>query len=130
MPSFQTFKDLSLTFKKHPVSDDLVTVKDNAAITQSITALLLTNMGERLFQPEFGSDLRSLLFEPLDYGAAALIKSKISDCITRYEPRVFVNEVICYPDMDSDGYNVELHYTIIGRNDRPVAQEFFLERTR
>lgn len=130
MPSFQTFKDLSLTFKKHPVSDDLVTVKDNAAITQSITALLLTNKGERLFQPEFGSDLRSLLFEPLDYGAAALIKSKISDCITRYEPRVFVNEVICYPDMDSDGYNVELHYTIIGRNDRPVAQEFFLERTR
>ena len=62
MPSFQTFKDLSLTFKKHPVTDDMVTVKDNAAITQSITALLLTGKGERLFQPEFGSDLRNLLF--------------------------------------------------------------------
>ena len=130
MPSFQTFKDLSLTFKKHPVTNDMVTVKDNAAITQSITALLLTAKGERLFQPELGSDLRSILFQPLDYGAAALIRGKVKDCISRYEPRVFVTDVICYPDMDSDGYNVELHYTIIGRNDRPVAQEFFLERTR
>ena len=130
MPSFQTFKDLSLTFKKHPVSDDLVTVKDNAAITQSITALLLTAKGERLFQPELGSDLRSILFQPLDYGAAALIRGKVKDCISRYEPRVFVTDVICYPDMDNDGYSVELYYTIIGRDDRPVAQEFFLERTR
>ena len=130
MPSFQTFKDLSLTFKKHPVTNDMVTVKDNAAITQSITALLLTAKGERLFQPELGSDLRSILFQPLDYGAAALIRGKVKDCISRYEPRVFVNEVICYPDMDNDGYNVELHYTIIGRDDRQVAQEFFLERTR
>ena len=130
MPSFQTFKDLSITFKKHPVSDDLVTVKDSAAITQSITALLLTGKGERLFQPELGSDLRSILFQPLDYGAAALIRGKIRDCISRYEPRVFVTEVMCYPDMENDGYNVELYYTIVGRNDRPVAQEFFLERTR
>ena len=130
MPSFQTFKDLSLTFKKHPVSDDLVTVKDNAAITQSITALLLTAKGERLFQPELGSDLRSILFQPLDYGAAALIRGKVKDCISRYEPRVFVTDVICYPDMDNDGYSVELYYTIIGRDDRQVAQEFFLERTR
>ncbi len=130
MPSFQTFKDLSITFKKHPVSDDLVTVKDNAAIIQAITALLLTNKGERLFQPELGSDLRSLLFQPLDYGAAALIRGKIRDCITKYEPRVFVNDIICNPDMENDGYNVELYYTIIGRDDRPIATEFFLERTR
>jgi|TARA_B100000427_G_scaffold9508_1_gene8212 hypothetical protein len=130
MPSFQTFKDLSLTFKKHPVTNDMVTVKDNAAITQSITALLLTAKGERLFQPELGSDLRSILFQPLDYGAAALIRGKVKDCISRYEPRVFVTDVICYPDMDNDGYSVELYYTIIGRDDRPVAQEFFLERTR
>ena len=130
MPSFQTFKDLSLTFKKHPVTNDMVTVKDNAAITQSITALLLTAKGERLFQPELGSDLRSILFQPLDYGAAALIRGKVKDCISRFEPRVFVTDVICYPDMDNDGYSVELYYTIIGRDDRPVAQEFFLERTR
>ena len=130
MPSFQTFKDLSITFKKHPVTNDLVTVKDGAAITQSIAALLQTNTGERLFQPDLGSDLRSILFQPLDYGASAIIKSKISDTINRYEPRVTLKDVICDPDMENDGYTVELYYTIVGRQDKPVAAEFFLERTR
>ena len=130
MPSFQTFKDLSITFKKHPVSNDLVQVKDKAAIVQAITALLLTYKGERPFQPELGCDVRNMLFEPLDYGSAALIKTSIKETITRYEPRITVDSIICDPDYDSNGYNVELFYTIVGREDTPVAVDFFLERTR
>ena len=67
MPTFQTFKDLSVTFKKHPVTDDLVAVKDKAAILQSITALLLTKKGERPFQPELGCDIQRVLFEQMDF---------------------------------------------------------------
>ena len=130
MPSFQTFKDLSITFKKHPVSNDLVQVKDKAAIVQAITALLLTYKGERPFQPELGCDVRNMLFEPLDYGSAALIKTSIKETITRYEPRITVDSIICDPDYDSNGYSVELFYTIVGREDTPVAVDFFLERTR
>ena len=130
MPSFPTFKDLSITFKKHPVSDDIVSVKDKAAIVQSISALLLTNKGERPFQPDLGSDLRRALFQPLDYATAAIIKEKVRECITRYEPRVRVDDIICEPDADTNGYEVELYYTIVGRDDRPVAAQFFLERTR
>ena len=129
MPTFQTFKDLSITFKKHPVTNDLVTVKDAAAIQQSIAALLLTGKGERLFQPDLGTDLRQMLFEPLDFGTAAIIKSVISDTIERYETRVVLNDVLCYPDMDNNGYQVELYFTIVG-DDRPVAVELFLDRTR
>ena len=66
MPEVSTFKDLSVTFKKHPVTDDLVTVKDKSAIAQSITNLLMTRKGERPFQPELGSGLQDMLFEPLD----------------------------------------------------------------
>ena len=54
MPSFQTFKDLSVTFKKHPVTEDLVQVKDKAAIVQAIQGILLTRKGERPFQPNLG----------------------------------------------------------------------------
>ncbi len=129
MPAFQTFKDLSITFKKHPVTNDLVTVKDGAAIQQSIAALLLTGRGERVFQPRLGSDLRKMLFEPLDYGTAAIIKSLISDTITSYEPRVTLKDVLCYPDLDNDGYTVELYYTIVG-DERPVGAQLFLSRTR
>jgi len=129
MPSFQTYKDLSVTFKKHPVTNDLVTVKDQAAISQSIAALLQTSRGERLFQPQLGSDLRQMLFQPLDFASAALIKSKIADCIGKYETRVAINDIRCTPDFNNNGYDVELHYTIVG-DGRRVGTTFFLDRTR
>ena len=130
MPTFQTFKDLSVTFKKHPVSDDLVTVKDKAAIVQAITALLLTRKGERPFQPQLGCGIQNVLFEPLDYGSAGIIRSEIKDVLNRYEPRISVDSIRCTPDQLNNGYEVEMSYTIVGRDDAPVAVEFFLERTR
>ena len=130
MPTFQTFKDLSVTFKKHPVTDDLVQVKDKAAIVQAIQGILLTRKGERPFHPELGCDVQNMLFEPLDYASAGTIKQEIREAIGRYEPRISVAQIICEPDFDNNGYNVEVQYTIIGRNDIPVAVEFILERTR
>ena len=130
MPSFQTFKDLSVTFKKHPVTDDLVQVKDKAAIVQAIQGILLTRKGERPFQPNLGCDVQNMLFEPLDYASAGTIKQEIRETIDRYEPRVTVGKITCNPDFDNNGYNVEMQYTIVGRNDTPVAVEFILERTR
>jgi hypothetical protein len=130
MPTFQTFKDLSVTFKKHPVTDDLVQVKDKAAIVQSITGLLLTMKGERPFQPELGCDIKRILFEPLDYASAGTIKKEVKETLDRYEPRIRIDRIDCEPDFDNNGYSVELHYTIVGREDAPIAVEFILERTR
>lgn len=130
MPTFQTFKDLSVTFKKHPVTDDLVTVKDKSAIIQSITGLLLTKKGERPFQPELGCDIQTVLFEPLDYASAAMIKSEVLSTLNQYEPRISVVDIECNPDYNNNGYNVELIFKRIGRDDAPVAVDFFLERTR
>ncbi len=126
----QSFKDLSLTFKKHPVTDDLVVTKDAAAIQQALTTLLLTSKGERLFNPELGSSLRRFLFEPLDYATASLIKSAILETIKEYEPRVIVIELIIDPNRDEDGFDVELTYKIIGLQQPPVTVDFFLSRTR
>ena len=130
MPTFETFKDLSITFKKHPVSDDLVVVKDKAAIVQAITALLLTNKGERPFQPDLGCDVRRSLFEPLDYATSGLIRSQILDVLGKYEPRIEVDDIRVSPDEQNNGYDVELFFAIVGRNDEVIATEFFLERTR
>ena len=130
MPEVSKFKDLSITFKKHPVTNDLVTVKDKAAVSQSIKGLLLTRKGERPFQPDLGSGLQDILFEPMDYGTSALIKKEITETLNRYEPRVIITGIICFPDYDNNGYNVELQYLIRGREDRPVGIDIFLERTR
>ena len=130
MPQQATFKDLSVTFKKHPVTDDLITVKNKTAIAQSIKALLLTNPGERPFQPNLGSGLRDVLFEPLDYGTAALIKKSIREVISTYEPRIRVQNIRTRLDSANNGYDVSLQYSIVGREDKAVGVEFFLERTR
>jgi len=130
MPTFQTFKDLSVTFKKHPVTDDLVTVKDKAAISQAISALLLTNKGERPFQPDLGSNIKRVLFEPLDFGSAGIVRGEILATLKTYEPRIAVQTIGVVPDYMNNGYNVELEYKIIGRDDQTIAVEFVLERTR
>ena len=130
MQSFQTFKDLSVTFKKHPVTDDLISVKDKTAIAQSISNLLMTNRGERPFQPRLGSGIRDTLFEPLDYATAGMLKGNIIEVLKDYEPRISILNLSCEPDYDTNGYYVEIQYEIVGREDTPVAVEFFLERTR
>tara|TARA_B100000700_G_scaffold296637_1_gene360725 strand:+ start:422 stop:814 length:393 start_codon:yes stop_codon:yes gene_type:complete len=130
MPKFETFKDVSVTFKKHPVTDDLIVVKDKLAVSQSIRNLLLTQKGERPFQPELGSDIYRLLFEPMDYGTAALIQKAIFEVIGNYEPRISVDTVMVSPMRDDNGFNVELSYSVIGRDDTPVNVEFFLESSR
>ena len=78
MPEFQTFKDFNINFKPHPVTEDLQVVKDSADIKQSIKSLLLTRKGERLFNSDLGTALADLLFEPLDFGTAAIIRDEIN----------------------------------------------------
>lgn len=126
----QSFKDLNLGFKKHPVTDDLVVTKDEAAIKQAIVSLLLTDPGERLFQPELGSGLRSFLFEPLDSATAALINASVRDTLNRYEPRIDIIDITTTPNSDENGYEVSLSFEVVGTEIAPLAVELFLERTR
>ena len=85
MATSLSFKDLNITFKKHPVTDDVVVSRDASAIKQAIVNLLLTNKGERLMNPGYGSNIRRYLFEPLDYGTANQIKGNIYIKIKLYK---------------------------------------------
>ena len=130
MPQQSTFKDLSVVFKKHPVTDDLVTVKDKVAIAQSISNLLQTNNGERPFNPDLGSGLREILFEQADWGTAAIISGRVKECLIKFEPRIVVLSCNASPDFDNNGFDVEIEYEILGRDDGRIVADVFLERTR
>ena len=125
-----SFKDLNITFKKHPITNDVVVSKDASAIKQAIVSLLLTNKGERLMNPKYGSDIRSYLFEPLDYGTAAQIKANIRSTIDRFEPRISISDLKCLPNYNDNGFDVEMTYIIRGSDEPPVTVDIFLERTR
>ena len=130
MPQQSTFKDLSVVFKKHPVTDDLVTVKDKVAIAQSISNLLQTNTNERPFNPDLGSGIRELLFEQADWGTAAAISGRVRECLVKYEPRIKVLRVNSDPDYNNNGFDVSIEYEILGRDDGRIVADVFLERTR
>jgi len=130
MANTLSFRDINITFKKHPVTDDLVVSKDASAIKQAIVNLLLTNKGERLMNPEYGSDIRSYLFEPLDYATASQITTNIRYSIDRWEPRISVSTLKAYPNFDDNGFDVEMTYSVRGTDTPPVTVDFFLARTR
>ena len=130
MATSLSFKDLNITFKKHPVTNDVVVSRDASAIKQAIVNVLLTNKGERLMNPKYGSDIRRYLFEPLDYGTANQITGNIKSTIDTFEPRISVLNLRALPNDDDNGFDVEMTYEIRGTDDPPVTVDFFLARTR
>ena len=125
-----SYRDINITFKKHPVTDDLLVSKDASAIKQAIVNLLLTNKGERLMNPTYGSDIRSYLFEPMDFGTANQIKNNIRDTIETFEPRIRVLQISATPNFDDNGFDITMTYSIVGTDTPPVTVDFFLSRTR
>ena len=117
MPSQQSFKDLKVTFKSHPVTGDLMVTKDDAAVKQSVVNLLLTVNGERPFDDQIGTNLSALLFEPLDYATAAGIRQEIKQVIKLYEPRVELISTDVEPSFNDNAFDVHLEFTIRGRED-------------
>ena len=130
MPELQIFKDFNLNFKPHPVTEDLQVVKDSADIKQSIKSLLLTRKGERLFNSDLGTGLSDLLFEPLDFGTAAVIRDEIFSVINSYEGRIEIQTLNVDTNFEDNGYDIELEYVIRGRSDLQNNIEFFLESSR
>lgn len=130
MPDFITYKDLNIGFKPHPVTEDLMVVKNDADIRQSIKNLLLTRKGERLFNSKIGTGLMDLLFDQADFGNASLIRDEIIVLLSNYERRVRILELEVDVNFEDNGYDISLSYELIGRNDVPVTLEFFLESVR
>ena len=131
MPSTVPFKDLSLSFAKNKVTDDLLVKKEDAAVKQAVLNLLLTNKGERVYDSDYGSNIRTYLFEPLDFGTAGTIKDEIVRTLNNYEPRVTVDECIAEPNIESNGFDVRLDFEVLSRSDIPaISIEFFLDRSQ
>ena len=110
----RSFKDVNISFSKNPVTKDTAIVKNENAIKQAIKNLVLTRPGEKHFQPEIGSEVYTLLFEPLDDFTAETIQDEIINTINGNEDRVSLESVICEVDEERNGFQVEIRYRIVG----------------
>jgi len=124
------FKDLSASFQSSPLSNDLITLKNESAIARSVRNLVLTIQGERPFQPVLGTGVSRLLFENMDKLTASAIRSEIRTTIENYEPRVEINEILVEPDFEGNAMHVTLQYFIIGIDVPEQELTFALEPTR
>jgi len=85
---------------------------DRDAIRADLLHLLLTNKGDRLYLPDFGSDLRKFIFEPNDTITHDDIKKSLNDSISRYIPNLIVNSINFRNDDIEELIIVELTYTV------------------
>jgi phage baseplate assembly protein W len=124
------FKDISLSFEPHPVTKDLPILKNQNAIIRSIRNLVETIPSERFFDPNIGSDVRSSLFDFVDYASASIIERQIKTTISNFEPRV--NDVIVdvLPRPDTNEFEVTVTFNIIGQEIPTQQYTFILEATR
>lgn len=126
----KTFKDISLAFQRHPITNDVTVLTNQTAISRSIRNLVLTNVGEKFFKPNVGSRVNSSLFELLDMGAGTAIRSEIESTIKNYEPRVFLNTVQVTPLYDDNAFDVVISYFVVGQPNNTQTIDFLLQATR
>lgn len=126
----QGFKDVSMTFQRNPLNDDLVTLKNQTAIARSVKNIIFTQPGEKFFDEDFGSRVSRFLFENINPITASNIRDEIVQSILNYEPRVKLSDVFVIPDYDGNVMNVAIVYSIIGADIPPQSLDFVLQPTR
>ena len=126
----RAFKDISLSFKRHPVTNDILALRNEDAIKRSVRNLVETINEERFFNPLIGSRVRESLFEVPDNTIRATLKSQIENSILNFEPRVNLTDVIINHPNDTNDLEVTVVYDIIGQEATPQEITFILQPTR
>ena len=126
----QGFKDVSMTFQKHPLTSDILALKNESAIARSVRNIVFTVPGEKFFDEDFGSRISQSVFENINDISANIIRNEIKSSLKLYEPRVNVREVDVKPNFDQNEFNVTIVYEIIGADVPAQELQFVLESTR
>jgi len=108
------FKDFSLSFKKHPITNDLIVLTNESAIKNVVINLIRTRVGEKFFNSNIGTNVNNSIFELQSVAIAIQLENEINQVLKNYEPRIFVNDIrIVFPE-DSNEISISIDYDIIG----------------
>jgi phage baseplate assembly protein W len=123
----EIYSDFLDNFTKTPVGDALAKVTNETAIKQSLKNLILTGVGERLFQPTIGCNVYKGLFEPNGIINDASIKMYVENTIRYHEPRVY--DVVVAVSSDNNSVRISVVFHVIN-NQTPVNLDLNLRRVR
>ena len=110
----KSFRDFSLTFEKNVVTNDILSLKNEAAIKESVKNIVLYNFYEKPFDPFFGGNILGLLFENSTPTMVLEVKNRIEQSIEIHEPRVTAVSVTVQFEEDRNELNCGIQYLILG----------------
>lgn len=131
MATEPAYRDFDLSFKRHPLSNDISTFTDDAAIKNSLRNLLKLATYEKPFTPGIASPLYSLLFDPIDYSTATLMQVKLLVYIPQFETRITNLSIDVIPYPQDNKYEIDLKFTVKKTQSDQTLQLFLpVERLR
>jgi len=125
----QIFKDINLSLARHPITGDIASLTNIEAVKRSVRNLINTNFYERPFHPEIGSNVRSVLFEPVSPIVASVLERHVKDVLENFEPRAELIDVQVTDNADANEYRVQIKFYVVNSSDI-VDMNIFLERLR
>ena len=126
----RAFKDISLSFNRHPVTNDVTVLRNEDAIKKSVVNLCRTRINERFFNELLGTSIEDSLFETNLNDISSFIQKEIETLIKNYEPRVLLRSVIVESLIDSYELQIRIEYEIQGLPFPTQNIEFLLQPTR
>ena len=126
----RAFKDISLSFSRHPVTNDLVVLKNEDAIKKSVVNLCRTKLNERFFNELLGTRIENSLFDLNNDDIASVLETEIETLLENYEPRITLNDVSVRAQQDNNDLYIRIGYLITGLPFPPQNIEFLLQPTR
>ena len=124
------FKDISLSFLRHPVTNDIGILRNEDAIKKSVINLVRTKVGERFFNPLIGTRIDNYLFDLAESGLQDPLEDEISTVLRNFEPRITVTKISANIIPDENEVEVSITYDIVGL-DLPIQTiTFILQPTR
>lgn len=126
----KSFKDISLSFLKHPITNDILVIKNEDAIKRSVMNLVKTRIGERFFNSLLGSRVNESLFELSNSGIDIALENEITNLLTNFEKRIKIKGVEAEIVDNEYELNIKIVYDIVGIPSQQQTLEFILQPTR
>ena len=125
--STRTYKDLAFSMFANPMNGDIGKSTGATAVKRAIVGILKTNFNERMFQPEFGSNILALLFEPMNPITEERMKTEIEEAVKRHEPRAQVIGINVEAQEEQNRYLVNILFNVSSEAE-PQKLETYFER--
>ena len=122
----RAFKDINLSFKRHPVTNDVVVIRDEDAIKRSVKNIIFTILGEKPFEPNFGSVINESLFDLNTSLNEVRVSDEIKQSLLNYEPRIDNINVTVTVAPDTNEMNCTVQYEIVGLPTPPQEVDVLL----